>query len=522
MPPIPKSKSDRHCPALNEFISTQRCGSERGTKIACPSSCPHFPYAIPNYDRGLVLTQKIGHKILHFIKTEVSKEEMQLLTQEAHLNGRNAPSDPEEFFQHLIHFGLAFFRDASGRTLTDRWREKSFIGLSNDEQVAVAGYGRSYVSLLEVQDIAPDGKLWMKDIFRAGEDRLLVIDRTTASSVSRFSLLLSWFLPLPHYTRISGVTVVRVDRETVETWKAELARSWKSARLKRRGLTREEHLASTLHLQIQRITDIGKERQMSMIRGLDFCRAIAQFKMNAPYGEIAAALASKPEMQPTEPKAGDGFDKPLLEFAWVRRGESKALEKEMIAQFQHSDSDESVGGLATLRVYADRMVLETFSRQKYDFARGLLEQWFGTKLSFQSESIEDVAKMMAKKGIEESRTPGAATTVSPYAILASGSKTPDARQVPQSTPIPPELARGAIQAFYDDRYRRKFADEPVPMLDNATPREASRRKDLRPRLIELMKIHIQGIEETNQREGTQLSLDWLLDELGVPELRSRG
>ena len=72
----------------------------------------------------------------------------------------------------------------------------------------------------------------------------------------------------------------------------------------------------------------------------------------------------------------------------------------------------------------------------------------------------------------------------------------------------------------EDRYR-KFVDEPVPMLGNVTPREASLRPELRPRLMELMKIHIHGIEETNHKEGTQISLDSLLDELGVSELRTR-
>ena len=82
---------------------------------------------------------------------------------------------------------------------------------------------------------------------------------------------------------------------------------------------------------------------------------------------------------------------------WLGRDESKALEKEMIVQFQHSDSDAVVGGLARLRVYSDRLVLETFSRQKYDFARGLLDQWFGTKLSFYAKSIEDVDKMAPRR-----------------------------------------------------------------------------------------------------------------------------
>ena len=518
---MPASTNDRHCPALSEMISSQRCGSEREIKIACPATCPHSPYAIGNYEKGLLLTQKIVHKILSFIKTEVDLAEMRQLTHQAHLEGKEAPSNPDEFFQHLIQFGMAFFQDSAGRTLTERWRQKGFVGLSNDEQVAVAAYGRSYVSVLEVQEIGTDGQLWVVDVMQPDTGRFLLIDRTAASSVSRFTQVLSWFLPLPHYTRISGVSGVHVVRETFEAWKADLARSFKSARSRRPGLTRAEHLAGTFYLQIQRMTEIGQERQASMLQAMDFCRAIARYKMNVPQPQIAKVLAGKTELESIDPEAGDGFDKPLEQFAWLRRGESKALEKKMAAPFRHSDSDGSVGGLAALRVYSDRLVLEAFSRQKYDFARKLLEQWLGTQITMEAESIEDLAKMMAAKRELKSSRPGSSTEVSPFAVFASGSKTSEARRVPDSSPIPPELQREAMRKFYEDRYR-KFPDEPVPMLGNVTPREASRRKALRPRLIELMKIHIHGIEETNRREGTDISLDSLVDELGIPELRARG
>ncbi len=141
------------------------------------------------------------------------------------------------------------------------------------------------------------------------------------------------------------------------------------------------------------MTEIGQEWQTSILRDMDFCRAIARFKIAAPNLEITQVLARKPDLEATVPEGGDGFDKPLQQFMWLRRCESKALEKEMIAPFQHADSGESVGGLATLRVYSDRVVLEAFSRQKYDFARRLLEQWFGTQLKLEAESIEDVAMM---------------------------------------------------------------------------------------------------------------------------------
>jgi hypothetical protein len=138
----------------------------------------------------------------------------------------------------------------------------------------------------------------------------------------------------------------------------------------------------------------------------------------------------------------------------------------------------------------------------------------------EAESIEDTAKMMAENWHSEVPGHSLASEVSPFAVFASGRRSTEARQVPKSPPIPAEQAREALRLFYEDRYR-KLVDEPVPMLGNVTPREASLRPELRPRLIELMKIHIHDIEEANHKEGTKISLDPLLDELGVSELRAR-
>jgi hypothetical protein len=513
------SSKNRRCPALGQEISNQRCGSERGSGIACPANCPHWPYAITNYDQALNLTRGVLPKILDFFKAEVDRAEMAEVMELANLDPKRI-TNPDEFFWHLANFGMACFRNAAGQTLADRWRQKGFTGLTNDERVAADGYGRSYVSLVEIQDVAPEGHMWVVNLFHPESGRTLLIDRNLASKADRFTLLFSWFLPLPFYTRISGVSAVQVSRETVETWKADLERSLQEAQRRQPDLTRDEYLASTFYLQIQRMTEIQEEWEAGLLRGLDLCRAIARFKFTVPGSEIDRLLSAKPELQSTEPVAGNGFDKPLQQLSWLRRFESKALENEMAAPLQHADSSGSAGGLATLRIYSDRLVLEAFSRQKYDFARKLLKRWLGNRLMFETESVEDVATMMAEKRAKREQEPSASSEVSSCAVFASGSTSPEARRVPDSSPLPPEPTREALRKFYEDRYR-KFPDEAVPMLENATPRAASRQKALRPRLIELLKIHIHGIDQVNRKEGLQLSLDWLLDELGVEELRAR-
>ena len=306
----------------------------------------------------------------------------------------------------------------------------------------------------------------------------------------------------------------------LETWKADLERSFNLARRDRPNLTHEEYLASTFYLQLLRMTEIGKEWQASLLREIDFCRAIGRYRLNAPLPEIVATLSAKLDLESTTPAAGGGFDQPLRQFLWLRRSESKAVEKEMAGPLQHDDCSSSVGGLATLRVYSDRLVLEGLSRQKYGFARKLLKRWLGNKIAFEAESIEDLAAMMAEREAPPATASSSSPSVSPWAIFANGGTSSAARRVPDSAPVPAHPAREALRKFYEDRYR-KFPDQPVPMLENSTPREAARKNGLRPRLIELMKVHINGIEEVNRKEGLQLSLDWLLEELGIEELRAR-
>ena len=84
--------------------------------------------------------------------------------------------------------------------------------------------------------------------------------------------------------------------------------------------------------------------------------------------------------------------------------------------------------------------------------------------------------------------------------------------------IPPEVNREIMQQFHRRHYE-KFLDDGIPMLDNMTPRQAAASPEMRPRLIELMKLHLHGIEQRSRDEGFALDLNWVLDELGLDELR---
>src|SRR5262249_11160250 len=69
-------------------------------------------------------------------------------------------------------------------------------------------------------------------------------------------------------------------------------------------------------------------------------------------------------------------------------------------------------------------------------------------------------------------------------------------------------------------YFTQLLNEPVPMLDGLTPRTAAQDLARRPQLTEFLKAHLHHLDTVNRRDGLDLDIDWVLDELGFPGLRS--
>jgi len=57
-----------------------------------------------------------------------------------------------------------------------------------------------------------------------------------------------------------------------------------------------------------------------------------------------------------------------------------------------------------------------------------------------------------------------------------------------------------------------------------TPRQAAADPKMRPSLINLMKLHLQGVEKQSRERGFDFNIDWVLLELGLQALMqtSRG
>jgi hypothetical protein len=227
----------------------------------------------------------------------------------------------------------------------------------------------------------------------------------------------------------------------------------------------------------------------------------AVYKTNISRDEIAKVLSMKPEFEQEKSETPGE-----LEYSWVRRGESKKLEKKMPALFQHSDESSGVGSLGRLRLCTDTLEVSAFGSEKFRFARKMIEKYLGACITFQVETENDLKEELRRR-LQDNK----GQRIEP----------PMNSMMERENEIPPEVQAGILSKFHEQHYRQ-FIDSPVPMLENKTPRQAAKNKMLRPKLIDLMKLHIHGIEKRNQEDPfLNLDIDWVLDELGLKELRSR-
>jgi hypothetical protein len=234
-----------------------------------------------------------------------------------------------------------------------------------------------------------------------------------------------------------------------------------------------------------------------MIDSMDMSEWKASYKMNISREEIAKVLSMKPEFE-----VEDSEEEGVIEYSWVRKGESKKLEKKMPVFFRHRDESAGVGSLGRLKLHPDSLELIAFGSQKFRFARKTIEKYLGSCITFRMETENNLKDELRKR--QEER---------------AGQDEYQGEETEQESEIPPEIRADVLTKFHEQHYRQ-FIDSPVPMLSNKTPRQAARDQKIRPKLIDLMKLHLHGIEKRNRMDPClNLNIDWVVDELGLDELK---
>jgi hypothetical protein len=250
------------------------------------------------------------------------------------------------------------------------------------------------------------------------------------------------------------------------------------------------------------LSKLAEESAKAMLSRVDLRDCTASYEICKDFEKVREILDHFPDFERDEsdPKPEDIG---AIRYHWLRHGGSRMFEKFMPAFFRHAeDGSQGVGTLGNVRLYPDRLVVQAFSKQKFEFAKKMTRKYFGSRLRLESESVIDLAKQMADRAGQE---------------LVSKDEEPAQKLKPAS--IPRDVEQELMRCFYRKHYE-SFLDDHIPVLRGFTPREASQDPELRPLLLDLMKDHITGLDRQGKEKGIDLNIDWVLEELGLGELMS--
>jgi len=486
----------RRCPALGGWVCPTCCATGRGSEIACAADCPYFPFATVTYDQWLALDRTWMPKAARYVADHLGKSTLRTLMAEFAFD---PDADEEEAFD--TGFGLAvehaLFRmpDQEGKTLADRWEAEGWRGMTHDERVMTRYRRRSFPTVIEVQRVLSDHSLECIDALEGDPTPFVLFDRNTAARALRFDQFLVWVCHYPHYSRV-GPTGVEIPRRIAGDFARELRHRASEAG----AAAPKEYLLSHYTECCRLVTEVCQAQYQSVMRETDARQFTSVYDIPGGRDAVAAVLDGKPDFEPQdrEPEADDPPGTHY--YVWLQRGESRALDDEPRAGIAFKSFVEGVATVGSVKLLPDRLVVEAFTLRKHRFAKSMIERHFGDLVSLRDETVVDLWKRVAERR------------------RATGSRqTEDRPADDRGSRVPIEVERELVGRMYQDHYT-EFLNDPVPALEGMTPREAARDPAMRPRLIELMKLHVHQVEEVSRRKGVDLRIGWVLEELGLTEL----
>ena len=487
-----KNSKHRLCPALGRDITSADCGEGRHSRHPCPADCPHNPFAPERYDQLLAQEDRLDALTIR------------RLAQVNPADGRTIEAASRDKNGHALHataVGVFFFRkDSVGETFAAHWAKAGFLELKNDERIIFRGKMQMRVALLEIQCVRDGQTVDARDLLDPAGSVLRLVDRSVAARAVRFSRVLTWIYPLPHFWRLSGTGVVLSDFSglTPEEIVGEIVGHLGGPR--ETGAAQADWLAENFVRFDTALTATALERRRRMVAGLDVQFGSATYDLRAPLPECQKALRAAPEVGPDElspAERAEGFSGALVWEDTTPAGRSTRFS----------------GGLSVLgRVLwgPKSLRLEAMGAGRLARLRSAAEGILGRRISFVSERRDDLAARLAGQdpAVDLSLVPPRLLEETTRADFGSSRLPPP----PKGVSMKEYMARLRLEQF------REWIDEPVPALDGHTPRRAATDGQLRPRLVQLVKERVRQHDEENLESGRADDINPYLRELGLVEL----
>lgn len=479
------AKKQRMCPAVGRGVGAAECGENRISRYQCPPDCPHNPWALGAYVHEMAIESAFFDHLWRYA------------AQDPVTRGQRIGLDPTRITDHFSNLRNWFIlRDGQGRTLMDRWEQTGFPGLNNDGRVLARCHAKVKVMAGEVLDHVSDDAVRVQDRFDLSAPPIVVMDRSLAQQAGRFTRLLVWAFPLPHYSRITAAAFFVPDIGSLE---AEEIIGAVSEHLggPLSGEPLREWLRANFDVAVNAIEALSEATRRKMFENVIFVKIA--YRVEGPAQTFIDALSAAPEAVLNAPSEADRKEGFSHEWAWLDQNEEAIRGAAQGAR--------PTLGRVLFAQDRNRIRLEGGGQDRARRLQEAFEQRLGRLVVLEGRRVDDVGRQM----IARDGKPFDSSLVPPRLLDLA----PRIETSVQLVEAKSDVSAAALMRAS----RRKWVDQAIPSLGGKTPREAAADPALRPKVVGLVKEAIRRADRQGLQEDRFEDEGWMAVELGLTELQ---
>jgi len=497
-------KKQRDCPAIGQKISSAECGNSRHSNYNCPEQCPFNPFSIKNYEDQLRIEDIVESKIFKTAVQETAfTKQIERLSKDDQ-QGRLMPGEFES--RMIVLFQATEFRGHP--SLIDYLLSEEADSLRNDEKIYLEGRNNIRFALIEIRSVYEEYAEAV-DLLDAHQKVFRIVDQNLLGVANRFQVCLMYTYPTPHFNRVFGSAPTLNDPSSNLSHAEEF-----EAILNHLGC--EDHEAEKKRKwclqhapQIEAaFTSLNKMRLKKRFEATDAGTFERIYTLNTKPGSYMSKLEKRKEIEISSIDDTDGRAANVIaHYAWY------APESADYTAAALEDAETCVHW-GNVSITADsQLKIECFSKKTFEWLSDTIEKIMGTSIQFESELQQDLAKIQAEK----------ITIEHPEWVPMSLLEEESGFSFNTYRHDCPNGSASDLQKNLLSDYYQKVLDEPLPALEGITPREAARSQDPKQRsqLISWVKGIIRSTDQHFLQSGILTELDWIFDELQLPELQCK-
>ena len=463
------TKHQRDCPAVGHSISSRDCGEGRHLIFPCPADCVYNPLSAENYSQYSELEGSVIRKSVEFFKRE-NRGNAALLAAYDRAD-RNGITEATSF----CLWNFFWVRDAAGKTMADRWADKRYDGLTNDERAIFSAQRGARPAVFEVRKVVNETTTEIVDLLSGA--RLTLVDGMFASRAVRFATLFTWLVPSPHFTRLLGSAILFPDAGSLTA--LEVFRAIETQLGVPSGADEEQRwLGENWMNFVRAIQESSKAIHITTMASVDANKHAVEYAICGTASTLRTRLEQHPAVEPCE-----------LSTAEEKEGFTHSY-----VQLEASDSSPAgfrneVVGSIFLSETAVR--IEAMGAAKSAELRSTFEELAGGAVEFCSESKTDTAPGRASGTFDAALVPQLLLDNAPKIKFSTTRLDPSQTGTAQSAA---EVLR---------KHHEEWPDSPLPTLGGKTPREAAANPQLRGAVIHIVKNMARMGDGKSYRESVQ-------------------